>query len=73
MLVFLGKRPAESFLRRKLDWGTVPERLEGTLMVVAPDPSPANGHFERLKHVWSQVCPHAAPKISRSTEPPIRW
>jgi hypothetical protein len=55
VLVFLGKRPAEEFLGGKPEWGVQPERLGDTVIVVAPDPSPANGHFERLKHVWLQV------------------
>ena len=55
VLVFLGKRPAKGYFGRDPGWGVTAYTLSGARLAVAPDPSPGNGHFSRLKQVWNDI------------------
>jgi len=61
-LVLLGKKTAKGFLGLIPDWGFMTESIEGTKMIMAPDPSPANGHFRRLMYVWWEVASAMIPE-----------
>ena len=52
ILVFQGKRPAVCFLGHDAGWGHTGQTIGETQIWTAPDPSPANGRFARLEHVW---------------------
>ena len=52
ILVFQGKRPAVGFLGHDAGWGHTGQTIGKTKIWIAPDPSPRNGHFARLEHVW---------------------
>lgn len=56
IVAFLGQFPARSFLDAKqVPWGVLTDRVGPSKLAVVPDPSPANGHFNRLKHHWIEV------------------
>ena len=55
ILAFLGKRPAVGFLGRDPGWGKTGHAIKETEIWMAPDPSPANGHFNKLKSIWREI------------------
>ena len=56
IVAFLGQSPARSFLDAKqVPWGLLTDRVGPSMLAVVPDPSPANGHFKRLKYHWCDV------------------
>jgi double-stranded uracil-DNA glycosylase len=59
IIAFLGKRPASEYMsipRRRIQWGLTGKQIEGARIAVMPDPSPANGHFEKLRYHWRVLC-----------------
>ena len=59
IIAFLGKRPASEYMsipQRRIQWGLIGKQIEGARIAVMPDPSPANGHFEKLKYHWRVLC-----------------